>query len=72
MPETPITISEMIREAKRELGLRQAFYPPRVRAGKMNARLAARQTDVLAAIVETLIQVRKERGEDDAQGRFIE
>ena len=72
MPETPITISEMIREAKRELGLRQAFYPVRVRERRMNARQADRQIDVQAAIVETLIQVRKERGEDDAQGRFIE
>jgi hypothetical protein len=72
VPDTPITISEQIREAKRELGLRQAFYPPRVRAGKMNARLAARQIDVQAAIVATLIDLRQQRGEDDAQGSFIE
>ena len=72
MSEAPITLREMIREAKRELNLRRSFYPKRIADGRMNAREGWRQIDVQVAIIETLIQLQRERGEDDPQGRFID
>ena len=50
----PVSVEEMIEELRRELQLRQQFYPLRVAERKMNARRADRQIRIVEALIEKL------------------
>lgn len=49
-----VSIGDQIREAKRELAMRRSAYPRWVANGRMTQTDADRQTEAMAAIVETL------------------
>lgn len=46
------TTADKIAELKREIKLRVAVYPRLIRIGKLNYQDAARQTDILRAILD--------------------
>jgi hypothetical protein len=48
------TIEEQIAEVRRELALRRAVYPKRVREGKMKQHEADRHLGVMVTVLETL------------------
>lgn len=54
------TIDEQIKCAQRELGMRKMVYPRRVAEGKMLPQTAQHETDCMAAILQTLEQVKKQ------------
>lgn len=56
----PITLDEMIAEAKRESELRHRVYDRMVSEGRLGALLAERRIAVMDAIVETLCSVKSE------------
>jgi hypothetical protein len=47
----PITTADMIEELQREIALRQRLYPRWVSEGKLMPEKAARQIEILQAIV---------------------
>jgi hypothetical protein len=48
------TAAELVQCAERELKIRQQVYPNRIMTGRMSARAADRQIDMMRAIVEVL------------------
>jgi hypothetical protein len=54
MTEQPITLTDMVAEAKRELAMRRRVYPRWVEDGRMKPHQAERQIAALAAIVAEL------------------
>lgn len=62
----PISISEQIKEAKRELGLRYGFYTKQVKAGRMKQEDADRNINAQRNIVATLEAVSNYSDEEPA------
>jgi hypothetical protein len=54
----PITLQDMIEEVRLELRYRAQVFGASVRAGRMNARLAARRIDVMTAVLKHLEEER--------------
>ena len=49
-----ITLADEISCIRREIGMRESVYPRRVRAGKMNPKIADRETAVMKAVLARL------------------
>jgi len=53
------TISEMIAECRREVGMREHVYPGRVEAGRMTQANADKKVAIMVEIAETLERLRE-------------
>lgn len=55
----PITLTDQIRCIRRELGYRGKVYPNLVARGKMTQGAAAREIEVMGAVLDTLLSLEK-------------
>lgn len=69
-----VSLADQIAEVKREIAMRKSVYLRQIDAGKMNAEDAERRTVNMAAVLDTLEQVRDHAGEQVlmwADGRIV-
>lgn len=57
-----ITLDDKIKEVKREIGLREHFYPIWIASGKLKQDTADRQLAVMRGVLETLESIKNAEG----------
>lgn len=63
-----ITLRRMLEAAEREVRLRRRVYPNRIETGRMTARLAREEIEVMEAIAAHLRPLAEE---EDRKGRLL-
>lgn len=63
-----MSIMSMIKCARRELRLRQEFYPRRVQEGRVSPETAQHEIDCMRAICELLDRVQQQEQEGGIRG----